>query len=67
VLNILEKDELDRIIVTRFEEDNKTQMHHLSEKQKAKAIWYMEEKGMLSDCWVHTKSFEKYEAPSVEV
>ncbi len=61
VLNILEKDELDRIIVTRFDGEKGTKMHHLSEKTKKKALWYMENKGMLSDCWVHTKSFEKYD------
>lgn len=61
VLNILEKDELDRIIVTRFEEDKKTQMHHLSEKQKAKAMLYMEETSNLSDFWVHS-TLEEYEA-----
>ena len=62
VLNFIEKDELDRIIVTRYDNEKKTQMHHLSEKTKKKAIWYMENKGMLSDCWVHTKSFEEYDA-----
>ena len=61
VLNILEKDELDRIIVTRFDEEKKTQMHHLSEKQKEKAMLYMEETSNLSDFWVHS-TLEEYEA-----
>ncbi len=66
VLNILEKDELDRVIVTRFEDEKGTKMHHLSEKTKKKALHYMENKGMLSDCWVHTKSFEKYDEANAD-
>ena len=66
VLNFIEKDELDRIIVTRYDNEKKTQMHHLSEKTKKKAIRYMENKGMLSDCWVHTNYFEKYDEAEYE-
>jgi ABC-type multidrug transport system ATPase subunit len=59
VLNILEKDELDRIIVTRYEEETGTQMHHLSEKTKKKGQAYMNKIGHLSAFWLHS-SLEKY-------
>jgi AAA15 family ATPase/GTPase len=55
VLNILEKDELDRIIVTRYEEGKGTQMHHLNEKRIKKARAYMSSEGLaLKDFWVHS-------------
>jgi AAA15 family ATPase/GTPase len=60
VLNILEKDELDRIIVTRFDGENGTQMHHLSEKQKKKGQAYMNKIGHLSAFWLHS-NLEKYD------
>jgi predicted ATP-dependent endonuclease of OLD family len=61
VLNILEKDELDRIVVTRYDPEKGTQMHHLSAKQIQKGHIYMEESGDLSDFWVHS-NLEEYEA-----
>jgi predicted ATPase len=60
VLNILEKDELDRIIVTRFDGENGTQMHHLSKKQKKKGQAYMNKIGHLSAFWLHS-NLEKYD------
>ncbi len=55
VLNILEKDELDRIIITRYEEGKGTQMHHLNEKKIKKAKAYMSAEGLaLKDFWVHS-------------
>ncbi len=59
VLNVLYEDELDRIIVTRFEEETGTQMHHLSEKQKKKGQSYMKNVGFLSMFWSNS-SLEKY-------
>lgn len=63
VLNILEKNELDRIIVTRYDAEKGTQMHHLSPNQVQKAHIYMEETGDVSDFWVHS-NLEEYEAAS---
>ena len=55
VMNILNKDELDRIIVTRYDNEKGTQMHHLSEKKIRKAIRYMSTEGLsIKDFWVHS-------------
>ncbi len=59
VLNVLNKDELDRIIVTRYDEVKGTKMHHLSEKTKKKGQAYMEKIGHLSAFWLYS-SLEKY-------
>ncbi len=61
VLNILDKDELDRIIVTRYDSEKGTQMHHLSPKQIRKGQIYIEEVGNLKSFWVHS-NLEEYEA-----
>jgi predicted ATP-dependent endonuclease of OLD family len=61
VLNILGKDELDHIIVTRYDEEKGTQMHHLSPKQIRKGQIYIEEVGDLKSFWVHS-NLEAYEA-----
>jgi len=59
VLNVLRTDELDRIIVVRYEKDNGTKMSHLTEEEQQHARTYMEEAGLfLSDYWVHS-GFEK--------
>ncbi len=60
VLNILEKDELDNIIITRFDGEKGTQMHHLSEKQKKKGQAYMNKIGHLSAFWLHS-NLEQYD------
>lgn len=53
-LNILEEDELDRIIITKYDSQTGTKMHHLSPEKIEKAQAYMEEAGLwLSDYWVH--------------
>ena len=55
VLNILDGNELDRIVVTRYDAENGTQMHHLSEKKIRKAIKYMSTEGLsIKDFWVHS-------------
>lgn len=61
VLNILGKDELDRIIITRYDDEKGTQMHHLSPKQIRKGQIYIEEVGNLKSFWVHS-NLEEYEA-----
>jgi AAA15 family ATPase/GTPase len=60
VLNILNENELDRIIVTRYDSEKGTQMHKLSPTQIAKGQLYMKEVGHLSDYWVHS-NLEEYE------
>ncbi|MFP9119304.1 AAA family ATPase [Flavobacterium sp. RNTU_13] len=52
VLNILNKDELDGIIIAKFE-DGQTKLVHLTDEQKHKAQLYMEDLD-LSDYWVHS-------------
>ena len=67
VLNILEKDELDRIIITRFDGDKGTQMHHLSPKKIRKGVNYMSKEGLtLKDFWVHS-NLEEYDEEEYEV
>jgi predicted ATP-dependent endonuclease of OLD family len=62
-LNILEKDELHKIIVTRFDEQKGTLMHHLSPKKIAKAHRYMNTEGLeLKDFWLHSNLEELDEA-----
>lgn len=61
VLSILGNDELDRIIVTRYDAEKGTQMHHLSPKQIRKGQIYIEEVGNLSSFWLHS-NLEEYEA-----
>ncbi|MDZ7881357.1 MAG: AAA family ATPase [Saprospiraceae bacterium] len=66
VLNILDKDELDRIIVTRYDDEKGTQMHHLSPHKIKKGQMYMDKVGYLSNFWVHS-NLEEYEAEEYEV
>lgn len=55
VLNELKEDELDRIIVTRYEgAERGTQMYHLSEEEKNYALDYMKNGAFLSDYWVQS-------------
>jgi AAA15 family ATPase/GTPase len=66
VLNILEKEELDRIIVTRYDAEKGTQMHHLSPHKIRKGQMYMVKVGYLSNFWVHS-NLEEYEAEEYEI
>jgi predicted ATP-dependent endonuclease of OLD family len=55
VLNTLEKNELHKIIVTRFDSERGTLMHHLSPKKMEKALRYINTEGLeLKDFWVHS-------------
>jgi predicted ATPase len=51
VLDVLEPDELDRIIICHYDTQNKTQLNHLSDKEASKAKKYMESEAFLSDYW----------------
>jgi predicted ATP-dependent endonuclease of OLD family len=54
-LNILEKNELHKIVITRFDTEKGTLMHHLSPKKIAKAHRYMNTEGLeLKDFWLHS-------------
>lgn len=52
VLNILEADELDKIIIAKYVKSKGTILSHLNGRQKVKAKKYMNEVGFLSDYWV---------------
>lgn len=52
-LNVLNMNELDRIIVADMTAEG-TQFHHLSEKTKAKARKYMENEDSLGTFWLHS-------------
>lgn len=55
VLNTLSSDDLNRLIVCRYEKDKGTQMVNLSEEEKKYMISYMDKEGLwLSDYWVHS-------------
>jgi AAA15 family ATPase/GTPase len=54
-LNILEKNELHKIVITRFDTKKGTLMHHLSPQKVAKAHRYMNTEGLeLKDFWLHS-------------
>ncbi|MCU0432453.1 MAG: AAA family ATPase [Bacteroidia bacterium] len=53
-LDILEKDDLDSIIICSFNNEKGTTFNHLSEKQREKAIGYLEDVGYLSLYWTHS-------------
>jgi predicted ATPase len=54
-LNILTTNELHKIIVTHFDNEKGTLMHHLSPQKIKKARTYMSTEGLaLKDFWVHS-------------
>lgn len=53
-LDVLEGNELDRIIITKYEKGKGTQFYHLTEEQKQTAEKYIEEFGTISDYWLHS-------------
>jgi len=59
-LDILEDDELDRIILTRYEKDLGTKMRHLSNDEQQHAVKLMKEESFfLSDFWTLTSFFDE--------
>ena len=55
VLNILDEDELDRIIITKNEKKKGTTLRNLSKRELKKAKSFMEKDGLsLSDYWIHS-------------
>lgn len=52
VLDALDENELDRIVIAKY--DNGTKFYHLTEEQMAKARKYMNEVGELSYYWLHS-------------
>jgi predicted ATP-binding protein involved in virulence len=55
VLNILEEDELKRIILTSYDAEKGTKLRKMKVKEIKKAQAYMEEEGLwLSDYWLHS-------------
>ena len=62
-LDILEDDELDQIILTRYEKGLGTKMRHLSKEEQEHAVKFMrEESFFLSDFWTMTSFFDEEEA-----
>lgn len=51
VLDVLNPDELDRIIICEYDQQKGTQLRHLNENQIKKASRYMQEEAFLSDYW----------------
>ncbi len=60
-LDILKNDELNRIILTRYDKDKGTKMRHLSEEEIKQAIEYKEEEGSASELWTYTGFFDEEE------
>lgn len=51
-LDILDKNNLHRIFITKYEKGKGTTISNLNQQQKEKAAMYMEEVGFLSDYWL---------------
>jgi len=51
-LNHLETDELDRILIAKYDRKRGAQIRHLSPSQKKKGKIYMDRIGQLSDFWM---------------
>jgi predicted ATP-dependent endonuclease of OLD family len=66
VMNILEKDELDRLVITSYDAEKGTQMHRLSPHKMKKGRSYMANVGHLSDFWIHS-NLEEYDEEEYEV
>jgi len=60
-LDILKDNELDRIILTRYDEKLGTKMRHLSKTDIKHAIKYREEDGSTSELWSYTGFFDEEE------
>lgn len=53
VLNVLGRDDLDRIIICEYNVDSGTKLRHMTEDEKSNALVYLDEM-FLSDFWLHT-------------
>ena len=51
VLDVLNSDELERIIIADISKEQGSHFRHLDEKTTAKAKYYLEEEGFISDFW----------------
>lgn len=51
-LNHVSEDELDNLLIASYSPETGTQIKHLSENQRSKALEYMKEVGFLSDYWL---------------
>lgn len=51
VLDVLGIDELDQILIAEIDLENRTTIRKLTEKENAKAKYYLETEGLLSDYW----------------
>ncbi len=61
-LDILKNDELNRIILTRYNNSEKgTTMRHLTKKEIKQAIKYREDDGSTSELWTYTGFFDEEE------
>lgn len=61
-LDILDDDELNRIILTRYDKELGTKMRHLSKEEQQHAVKFMEEESFfLSDFWTLTSFFDEEE------
>jgi DNA repair exonuclease SbcCD ATPase subunit len=54
VLDIIDKENLDRIIIANYELDKGTQLRHLTDNEKKKATTFLENEAFLSDYWKHS-------------
>ncbi|MBI3512245.1 MAG: AAA family ATPase [Bacteroidetes bacterium] len=54
VLDVLEREELGKIILCSYDGKNGTQLRHLNEKENKKALGYLDKVGYLSLYWTHS-------------
>lgn len=60
-LDILKNDELDQIILTKYDKELGTKMRHLSKEEIQDVIAYKEEDGSVSELWTYTGFFDEEE------
>ncbi len=61
-LDILKDNELNKIILTRFDKELGTKMRHLKKKEIKHAVQYRENDGSTSELWTYTGFFDEEEA-----
>lgn len=54
VLDILDKDNLQRIIIAEYDNEKGTQLRHLTSEEKRKSMVYLQNEAFLSDYWKHS-------------
>jgi hypothetical protein len=57
-MDVLSKDELDRILVCNYSEEKGTQLVRMGGRQTKVAKAWLDESFKISDAWMHSPNFE---------